>query len=249
MTALIIIAGIILLFIIILNIPVTAHIRFYDGKPDIKVKYGFIRLYPTPPKKSDKKGSTEKPLDDTDTDDRSPPVESDAPENSSDGESLSDDGDIPTDSTATEKEKKPPLGDRINDLLDKMSEAKTAVQLIIELVKNPLIKFLGKIRIDGIVIDFAAANEDAYEAAMLYGRLNTAVYNCLAHIQCHAKTTVKSVTIDCLYNTPKEKSRYDGEAKIRLRPASATNLVFILLCKFLAGYKKYSPILKLIKKQ
>ncbi len=235
MIVLIVIAGIILLLVLLLNIPVNAYIRFYDRKLDISVKYMFVKLYPAKEKK-DKKASQK---------DSDEPTE----EKSTDAESASEEN---TEVSADEekdsklqksKEKKKPLLQRINNLLDDLTAKKDAFLLLWELCKGHLIKLGKKIRIDDIKVDFAAADEDAYEAAMLYGKLNAAVYNAIAAVRCFVNISIRSVTIDCLFDTPSEKSRYDGECTVRLRPASLLNAVAAIVFGFLIKNKTYYPAL------
>ncbi len=140
------------------------------------------------------------------------------------------------------KKAKPHLADRFITLLDSLSQKKDAVLAAVDLIKAPTIRFLKKIYGTGLVLDFTAADEDPFRAAVTYGALNTAAYNVIAGIRSITKLDVKSVTIDCLYDTPSEKSVYDGEVWVKLRPASLTNYVAALVFKFLFGLKKYKII-------
>ncbi|GEM_PF-482625 len=140
------------------------------------------------------------------------------------------------------KKAKPHLADRFIALLDSLSQKKDAVLAAVDLIKAPTIRFLKKIYGTGLVLDFTAADEDPFKAAVTYGALNTAAYNVIAGIKGITRLDVKSVTIDCLYDTPSEKSVYDGEVWVKLRPASLTNYVAVLVFKFLFGLKKYKII-------
>ena len=140
------------------------------------------------------------------------------------------------------KKAKPHLADRFIALLDSLSQKKDAVLAAVDLIKAPTIRFLKKIYGTGLILDFTAADEDPFRAAVTYGALNTAAYNVIAGIKGITRLDVKSVTIDCLYDTPSEKSVYDGEVWIKLRPASLTNYVAALVFKFLFGLKKYKII-------
>ncbi|MBQ5333225.1 MAG: hypothetical protein J6K92_08205 [Oscillospiraceae bacterium] len=262
MIALIIIAALILLIILICNIPVEAYIRFYGGKADIKVKYFFLSLYPRkekPPKKGKKKrDKTDIPKDVQEAAENNTSEEK--ADNLSADESTSPDEDKPekeeipsaeNDSPKKErspKEKKPPLLERINSKLDELAEKKNQVSLLIELVMPHLKRFGSKLRIDDIIIDFAAANEDAAKAAVTYGEIGAAVYNGIAFLRQFVSMSVRSVNISCLYNTPAEKSRYDGECKLRLRPASLINAVLAVCFGYISNTKKYSPVMELFKK-
>lgn len=259
MIALIIIAALILIILLTVNIPVEAYIRFYGGKAEIKVKYLFLSLYPKkekPPKKKKRrkdKPPEEMPLPvsevtltednskDSPKEDNSPKKDTSQTEKPSPKESSSDEDKAP-------KEEKLPLLERISAKLDELTEKKNSVMLLIELVTEPLKRFGSKIRIDDVIIDFAAADEDAAKAAISYGAIGAAVYDGISFLRCFVGMSVRSVKISCLYNTPAEKSRYDGECKVRLRPASLINAVFAVGFGYIFNKKKYSPVMELFKK-
>ena len=258
MTVLIIIAVIIFLILLTLNIPVEAYIRFYGGKLDIKVRYLFLSIYPRkekPPKKAKKKHKKNKEYPTIPNDDTAEKEQTDTAEattDTSDTKAAPADDDIPA---AEKKERppkpkadKPPLLDRINDKLDELSEKKNSVSLLMELIGEPLKRFGGKLRIDDVIIDCAAADEDAAKAAVFYGTVGSAVYNTISFIRQFAAMSVKSVNISCLYNTPSDKSRFDGECKLHLRPASLVNAIFAVLFGYMKDKEKYSPVMELLGK-
>lgn len=269
MTALIIIAAVIMLIVLLLNLPAYAHIRYYGGKPDIKVRYLWLTIYPKsekavkrPRKKGGKK--TKESSDQTPAEssgEKSPPkAEENKAEKKAADEKTVNDGkpgkktsEKPEKSkkvkTGKKEEEKEPLADRINTMLDDLNNKKDAVLLLWELCSGHVKKLCGKIRVDDLVIDFASANEDAADAAIGYGKLNIAVYNALATVKRFITVTVRSVTIDCLYDTPAEKSRYDGECKVKLRPASVLNAIFAIVFGYVFNMKKYSPALDLFIKK
>lgn len=250
MTVLIIIAAIIGTLILLTNFPVTAHIRFYGGKADVKVKYLFLPLYPRPPKSKGKRSRKEKPPDGS---------EESSPEEAPPGEEAASDKEETAEKDVTEEEpiadsedekpEKQSLPEKLSALIDDLTGKKNAFQTLWELIWKPLKSLLGKVRIHSVIIDFAAADEDAAKAAVLYGSMNAAVYNILGQLQCITPVKVKSVTIDCLYNTPSSKTRYDGEMKVILRPASVLNAITAVLFGYLINSKKYSPALKILTKK
>lgn len=260
MVVLIIIAVIVFLILLTLNIPAEAYIRFYGGKLDIKVKYLFLSIYPRkekPPKKTKKGHKKYKeypplPADDTaDKEQNDTPQTADEVIDAADTESDSSD-DIPI---AEKKERppkpkaeKPPLMDRINDKLDELAEKKNSISLLMELIGEPLKRFGGKLRIDDVIIDCAAADEDAAKAAVFYGTIGSAVYNTISFLRQFIAMSVKSVNISCLYNTPSDKSRFDGECKLHLRPASLVNAIFAVLFGYMKDKEKYSPVMELLGK-
>ena len=260
MVVLIIIAVIIFLILLTLNIPVEAYIRFYGGKLDIKVKYLFLSIYPRkekPPKKAKKGHRKYKEYPPLPADDTADKEQTDTPQTAdevtaADTEPDSADDDIPI---AEKKERppkpkaeKPPLMDRINGKLDELIEKKNSISLLMELIGEPLKRFSGKLRIDDVIIDCAAADEDAAKAAVFYGTIGSAVYNTISFLRQFAAMSVKSVNISCLYNTPSDKSRFDGECKLHLRPASLVNAILAVLFGYMKDKEKYSPVMELLGK-
>ncbi|MBQ5311212.1 MAG: hypothetical protein ILP19_04135, partial [Oscillospiraceae bacterium] len=156
----------------------------------------------------------------------------------------------PAEKSAKKKRKKPVslipkehLADRILEAAEGLTDKIEAVKLLIDLVWDDLIKLIKKVYFTGLVIDFTAADEDAAAAAISYGRMNAVVYDAIATVKVLTRLDVKSVRIDCLYDTPKDKAQYNGEITLRLRPASLVNAVFAVLFRFLFHIKKYKPIL------
>lgn len=253
----IIIIAVILLIVLAVNIPVTAYIRYHDGEADVKVSFIFKQLYPHVEKKrrqkrkrkkhrKNKKKAEKKPASPeehtapTDEDKQEePPREDTTPEE--------DTEESPEKTPKKHKPKKKSLIERLNTKLDELNEKKSSVQLAFELLKEPLKKLGGKVRIDDLKIDFAAADEDAYEAAMLYGKVNAAVYNALSAVRCFVPVSVTGIKIDCLFNTPAEKCRWDGECKIRLRPASLLNAIIAVVFGYAKDKEKYAPVMALFK--
>ncbi|MDE7294731.1 MAG: hypothetical protein K2N72_09940 [Oscillospiraceae bacterium] len=148
-----------------------------------------------------------------------------------------------SDGESNDDEPKKPLGERLSELLENIERKKNAALLLWELCEGHLIKLLGKVTVDGLAVDFAAADEDAARAALAYGRLCAGFYNLLGVIMSITRVKIRSVSIDCLYNTPSEKARYDGEFKVRLRPASVLNAFAAILFDYVRGRKKYKSAL------
>lgn len=260
MIALIIIIAVIMLIVLTLNIPVTAYIRYHDGEADIKIRFLSKQLYPRIEKKKRQKRKRKKrrnnikkpenkPLSEEISFETSEPVE-DKPKSSAE-ESTASEEEKGSEKAAEESPKKEKQGagllERLNAKLDELNEKKSAVQTAFELVKEPLKKLGGKVRIDDLMIDFAAADEDAYEAAMLYGKVNAAVYNALSVVRCFVPVSVTGIKIDCLFNTPAEKCRWDGECKVRLRPASLLNAIIAVVFGYAKDKEKYAPAAALFK--
>lgn len=257
----IIIIAVILLIVLAVNIPVTAYIRYHDGEADVKVSFLFKQLYPHVEKKKRqkrkrkkhrkniKKAETKPASEEISFDEPDAPEEHTAPpdENKQEEPPREDTEESSENTPKKHKPKKKSLIERLNTKLDELNEKKSSVQLAFELLKGPLKKLGGKVRIDDLKIDFAAADEDAYEAAMLYGKVNAAVYNALSAVRCFVPVSVTGIKIDCLFNTPAEKCRWDGECKIRLRPASLLNAIIAVVFGYAKDKEKYAPVMALFK--
>lgn len=257
----IIIIAVILLIVLTVNIPVTAYIRYHDGEADVKVSFLFKQLYPHVEKKKRqkrkrkkhrkniKKAETKPASEEISFDEPDAPEEHTAPpdENKQEEPPREDTEESSENTPKKHKPKKKSLIERLNTKLDELNEKKSSVQLAFELLKEPLKKLGGKVRIDDLKIDFAAADEDAYEAAMLYGKVNAAVYNALSAVRCFVPVSVTGIKIDCLFNTPAEKCRWDGECKIRLRPASLLNAIIAVVFGYAKDKEKYAPVMALFK--
>lgn len=253
----IIIIAVILLIVLAVNIPVTAYIRYHDGEADVKVSFLFKQLYPHVEKKKRQKRKRKKHRKNIKKAEKktASPEEHTAPPDEDKQEETPRE-DTPPEENSEEssentpkkhKPKKKSLIERLNTKLDELNEKKSSVQLAFELLKEPLKKLGGKVRIDDLKIDFAAADEDAYEAAMLYGKVNAAVYNALSAVRCFVPVSVTGIKIDCLFNTPAEKCRWDGECKIRLRPASLLNAIIAVAFGYAKDKEKYAPVMALFK--
>lgn len=143
------------------------------------------------------------------------------------------------------KEKPPKKQEKrsLTDIIDDLDTKKDAAALLWELCGGRAVRLLKKIRITGVVIDFAAANEDAAKAAVTYGAISGAFYYLLGTLMSVTPIGISSINIDCLYNTPADSSRYNCEAKIKLRPASLANALVSIGAAYLAGREKYKPAL------
>ena len=159
------------------------------------------------------------------------------------------DSEKPAEKPAKRPQKKQHLADKIIALCDNISEKKDIIFLIIDLVWDHTVKFLKKIYCTDVFVDMEIADEDCAKAAVVYGAVNAAVYNFIGFMKSISRFDVKYTAIDCIYNTPSEKSRYDAEITIRLRPQSLLNLIYVLIFRFIANFKKYKPILSLIQKK
>ncbi|MBQ5317250.1 MAG: hypothetical protein J6I96_06825 [Oscillospiraceae bacterium] len=270
MIVLIVLGIILLVLIILLNIPVRVRAAYYDKKLSYDVKYALFTLINSDRDDSDDKdtddtGADEKPPD---TDKPEETESAQKPEQDVKDEEKAEDSKVEKDDgenadgnkkedhgsdTGKDKKKKTKkhrsliprehLADKITAKAEELSDKIDAVKLVIDLVWDDLIKLIKKVYFTGLVVDLTAASEDAAEAAISYGRMNAVTYDAIATVKALTRLDVKSVSIDCLYDTPKDQSSYNGEITLRLRPASLVNALFAVLFRFLFHLKKYKPIL------
>lgn len=216
MTVLIVLLTIAAAVIILLNIPVKAVLD-YNDKMDLKVKYLFFTIYPG--KKKEPKKSAKKP-------DRSekasePPDKSEnisADRQNDEDDELDDESEEFFDPDSSKKEK-----GRSSAVLDKIKEYKPLAAA----AWKPLKKLLKTMKITGVDINIIAADEDAYEAAILYGNMNTLVYNVLALTKLMFKVKIKSISIGCRFNYPKTYCKISFKAE--LTPARIIACAAVLL--------------------
>lgn len=233
MTALLIIVGIIALIVLILYFPLNAYITYAEGRLDVRVKFLMFTFYPKkekPEKKRKKKSGGKKKVSDGSSDIKAldEPKEKSEPQLISEekAEEKSDDPEKPQfDGIDIEYIDKPPKKKqsvsedrkKVSDIIDEIKEKLELVKLLWKLAGKYVMKILKDIRIDGLCADITAAGEDACEAALLYGKLNAAVWNIIGFGQRFVKLTVKKVNISCSFDEGKPK--YNVSARVNIRPA------------------------------
>ncbi len=257
MTALIIIAAIVLIVVILLNIPVCARVKYIGGKLELTVKYLRFKLFSLGD--DDGKGEDD---DDSDISD------SDSEDNPSDEEcdviepfgkpAVADEpakDNSPPKNPKKETDDDPPKKKKEKRSLSQMkafiTEKKEQIMLGYQLLEEDLVKLFKKITVKIVRLDFAAADVDAANAAMLYGKMCAAVYPTLGTLSTVFRFSCNydRVKLYCLYNTDSKCTRYDGEVLIKLRPASLVNAVAAILLEFLTNKDKYSPLLRLFSQK
>lgn len=275
MIALIIIAAIMLLVLTALNIPMVARVTYYSGKLRVKAQYLSFTLFSLGDDESENTVDDEKDasqpkntqesknetllhsLLDTEVDEDFVPQDFDsaAPgEFSSNTPPKTDNGKRAEKKAGDDSSEKKNIRESspkrqkksLNELLDYVLEKKEQLQLIWELCSPDLRRLFGKITIYNVIVDFDAAGDDACETALLYGKMWAAVTNALGLLTSLFRVKLKKIRINCLYNLSSDNIRYDGEAKLRLRPASLVNAVISVLCGYLINKRKYEPLIRLL---
>lgn len=236
MTGWIILGAIILLIAFLLNMKLRAEIKFYGGKLDFKVKYLLFTIFPFKEKK--KKPKKE-----------SPPSKEDVQQNGREDysgeesytvtkaeveakrEAARKEAETAEDLQETEKSK-----EKLSEKVDRLSDLIEKAKIIWGLSKKGLTRLFKHIYIDGIVIDFVIAEGDAYDTAMRYGTVNAVTYNIINAVRFLFQVKIKSVDIACDFDG--KKSRYDGELKVTIRPATIFSAAFSILFGLIKNYSK-----------
>ncbi len=84
-------------------------------------------------------------------------------------------------------------------------------------------------------VDISVANEDAYECAMSYGKMNGAVYGALGVITSFLTVSIKKVNISAKYNSPDSEYAFSGT--IKTRPSTIIAIAMFILIKYI--YTKF----------
>lgn len=262
MTALYIIGGIILFFVIIFNIPIKVAISYIDKQFSVLVKYLFITIYPRPEKEEQ-----ETPPDEEKTAEETAPAE--VP---SENEGLSEETAEETSSEVEEPVKKKLTREEKRALKEekkrqkkiekrrkkreklekqrKREEILNLVGMVIDTLKRSgkvFRKLVKGIKIHDIALDIDAANEDAYEAALNYGKMNIAVYNIISFLRSFFTISIDHININCKYNS--SDSRYDASCVVTATPATILGFALGLAVRFLFVFLKKKREIKKAEKE
>lgn len=230
MTSIIIISIIVLIFAIFLSIKIKAEISFINGKFAFTVKYLCFTIFPFKEKKKNKKEKKKvsKDVKDSSTDETSSDIE-----NVSEMTNESEQTNIEQlQINEKNNKKKEPLSDKIDKIFDILDK----VKIIWNVSKKHLRNIFKRIYIEELMIDFVIADEDAYKAAMNYGKINAGIYNLINFIRTFFTVTIKTVDIVCDFDS--KESVYDFSTKITVKPSTILSAAFGILFGLLINIKK-----------
>ena len=242
MIALYIILSIVLLIFILLHFSIVASIKLSNEKTDISVKYLFFTIYPLSKKEKrskpknkkikklekelkKEKAKYEEALKKTEllNEDEAEKTKNAGTEeellNSQDDENI-----IPENENQDDKKD---TKSKLEDLKKKWETIKPYIPLGKKTVK----KLLKSIRITNLFLKLDVANEDAYECAMNYGKVNMAVYNGMAILTKIFTVSITKICISSKFNS--SETEYDLSCKIKTRPSTLIALAVSILLKFL----------------
>lgn len=235
MTALIIIAVIVLMFFILFKAKIRLELKFLGGVLDLKVKYLCFTVFPLKKKKpKHRKKRKTSPEENAPTENIELPA--DAKEAVSEAEEFAEQtADEAAESAVSEKDKKK-LSETFNMIKVRIEQFK----LLWETVKKFFTKFFKRIKITNLMINFVISGEDACEAAVNYGKVSTAVYNGIALLKLLFRVSVKTVDIGCEFESG--KSSYDCTANVTLGLGTAVGLLLVALFGYLKNKEKIDEL-------
>ncbi len=251
MTALIIICGLILFFALLLSFNLRIEIKYYSEEFSLEVRYLFLKLYPLKdkPEKRNKDKKRKKKFDNYEEETISIDTEN------ADTETVKEDSDTVSElsdedkkllgagDTKGKKEKK-----KLSDKIEWISQKIDLIKLIWNSTEKGLRKIFKCIHFDGLVIDFVISDEDAYDAAMKYGKISAVTYNAISVIRLLFPISVKTVDVACDFD--KKKSVYDGEVTVKMRVSTLINAGIRVLWGVLKNWESITgkPLVKKSKK-
>ena len=254
-----ILLGIIALIVILLHFSVRATIKASKQGVDIKVKWLFFTFYPRKPKKpkkpKKKKGEpdavpeqtaeqpdlsengieqfikeAEEVQKQTDAEEKTEETQDTAAkEEAATAKSEKKDNKKEKEKAKEPKPKEKPEKEKgkLAQLKDKFNAIKPYIPTGWKYFK----KLLKKIRFTNIEADVTVGKEDAYEAAVWYGKVQGILFGLFGWLSCIFTVKLKHVDVHCRFN---EKIT-DGEIslKVKVRPSTMIHIAFCLGFNFL----------------
>ena len=253
-----ILLGIIALIVILLHFSVRATIKASKQGVDIKVKWLFFTFYPRKPKKpkkpKEKKGEPETPPETAQQPDLSEngleqfikEAEEVQKQTAAEEKTEETQETAAKEETATaksekkdnKKEKKKAKEPKPNEKPEKekgklaqLKDKFNAIKPYIPTGWKYFKKLLKKIRFTNIEADVTVGKEDAYEAAVWYGKVQGILFGLFGWLSCIFTVKLKHVDVHCRFN---EKIT-DGEIslKVKVRPSTMIHIAFCLGFNFL----------------
>lgn len=258
--ALYIILGIIALIVILLHFSVRVTLKAKTGeKPFFEVKYLFFTIFPRKPKKhkngkETKEENKEQYKSEFTDEDIEKLLENaqaiDTEEEKTDEKPAAELIEVKEETAASEASEIAEQADEAEAEKNKAEAAKVSEEQPEEsgltklkskfLMIKPYIpmawkyfrKILKTIRITKLDIEITSGKEDAYEAAMMYGKLNAALYNVIALLsRIFTVRVLKKTKVNCVFN---EKTfEYDVSTVVLVRPSTLIAIAFCVGVNFL----------------
>jgi hypothetical protein len=233
---------VLIILAVIIYLPVCLEFKYIDGDLKYRVTYAFITFYPKKSKKKKSKKKSTKSANAKDTSKTDKPKKSKAVTEDSKSESESkEDTKSSEKSEIKEKDKqkeksKAKDGKKSKDADMDFIQTIDMVLDIFKAIKVNLGKFIKSFKVTDLYVDFTVANEDAYECALNFGKLNIAVYNILAYLDNNIKVKKKSINIVPKYNS--SDSKYDISFKVKLGFGNGVGKILVMVFKVIPILKK-----------
>ena len=253
-----ILLGIIAFIVILLHFSVRATIKASRQGVDIKVKWLFFTLYPRKPKKpkkpKKKKGESETPPEtaqqpdlsengleqfikeaeevqkDTTVEEKTEKTDDTVIEE----KTVSTESETVKTKTKKKKDKQPKTSEETTEKKGKIAQLKDKFKAIKPYIPTGwkyFKKLLKNIRFTNITADVTVGKEDAYEAAVWYGKVQGILFGLFGWLGSIFTVKLKRVDVHCKFN---EKVT-DGEIflKVKVRPSTMIHIAFCLGINFL----------------
>lgn len=253
-----ILLGIIAFIVILLHFSVRATIKASRQGVDIKVKWLFFTLYPRKPKKpkkpKKKKGEPETPPEtaqqpelsengleqfikeaeevqkDTTVEEKTEKTDDTVIKE----KTVSTESETVKTKTKKKKDKQPKTSEETTEKKGKIAQLKDKFKAIKPYIPTGwkyFKKLLKKIRFTNITADVTVGKEDAYEAAVWYGKVQGILFGLFGWLGSIFTVKLKRVDVHCKFN---EKVT-DGEIflKVKVRPSTMIHIAFCLGINFL----------------
>ncbi|MBQ9868915.1 MAG: hypothetical protein IJM32_04590 [Ruminococcus sp.] len=254
-----ILLGIIALIVILLHFSVRATIKASKQGVDIKVKWLFFTFYPRKPKKpkkpKKKKGEPDavpeqtaeqpdlsengieqfiKEAEEVQKQTAAEEKTEETQETAAKEETASAKSETKDNKKEKEKAKEPKPKEKPEKEKGKLAQLKdkfNAIKPYIPTGWKYFKKLLKKIRFTNIEADVTVGKEDAYEAAVWYGKVQGILFGLFGWLSCIFTVKLKHVDVHCRFN---EKIT-DGEIslKVKVRPSTMIHIAFCLGFNFL----------------
>lgn len=217
---------------------IKAEINYFDGNFSFVVKYLCFTIFPLKEKNVKKKKHKPKKNKSVKNNQATEEILKDTEQQSNSLDETNTDtvnSENPDEDKRDKKKKKEPK-EPLSEKIDKIINIIEKVKIIWSVSKKWLAHIFKYIYIEELMVDFVIADEDAYKAAMNYGKINATIYNFINFIRTFFTVTIKTVDILCDFD--KKEPQYDFSLKITVRPATILSAVFGILFGLLINIKK-----------
>lgn len=223
-----IIAGLILIIYILLRISVCAYVDMSDNGINIIVKYLWIELFKLD-KSSDSDVEPEVKIED---------IEKPISKSDIKASSQKQDDDQNEELMGNSDEDKPKKS--VKEIIEEYKP-------YLPVAKKALRKLLKLIRFYDLDFSLTVGDQDAYEAAMKFGKLNTLAYSVLALLCCAFTVNIKRTEIKCNFDDAKTTARF--ATTIKVRPSAVLALAIYLGINYLKIRHNQKKKEKLLNKE